>query len=433
MTIAIVTLGIDYHSSHLLSRGYQKIVLQQTLGYGILGAKKGGVPPGRGGTAVKRIGKRAAALALCALVMMSAVSPAQGASVYFMAVNDQLLELSDATMPAMVDGILYVPYTMLSANATGVNLGVYATYSAAAGRVLVFSSRRQLVFDLQSNMTYDMNGSFYAERAILRNSTVYLPIARVCDVFRGDIYYTVSRVEYGYLVRVRNSAAELGDEAFIDAAANMMRNYLDRYEQSQPDDEPEPSASEPTPSPTPQVSGDEAWIYLGFTLSEEGTADQVLSALSVRGGQAVFFLTLDQLIGEDDLVRRLLGSGHQVGVRLTAESVSGALEELAAAGEVMAAVAHCRLGLALAEGLNGAETDELEQAGYVCWQTTVDGRGLTGSGASRASALIGQLDRDEGARNYLLLDEGAGETLSTVLSVLEQSDLRVRTPLASAL
>ena len=386
---------------------------------------------------MKGIWKRGAALALWALVLLSTVSGVQGAQssrVYFMAVNDQLLELSEDTMPAMVDGVLYVPYTMLSANATGVNLGVYATYSAAAGRVLVFSSRRQLVFDLQSNMTYDMNGSFYAERAILRNSTVYIPIARVCDVFRGDIYYTVSRVDYGYLVRVRNSAAELGDEAFIDAASNMMRNYLDRYEQSRPDDEPTPSASDPTISTPPQVSGNEAWIYLAFTLSEEGgTADQVLSALSARGEQAVFFLTPDQLAGEDDLVRQLLGSGHQVGVRLTAGSVSGALEELTAAEETMAAVAHCRLGLVLAEGLDEDETAEVERAGYVCWQTTVDGRELTGSGTSRASALMGRLDRDEGARNYLLLDEGAGETLSTVLSVLERSDLRVGTPLASVL
>ena len=46
---------------------------------------------------------------------------------------------------------------------------------------------------------------------------------------------------------------------------------------------------------------------------------------------------------------------------------------------------------------------------------------------------MGRLDRDEGARNYLLLDEGAGETLSTVLSILERSDLRVGTPLASVL
>ena len=55
------------------------------------------------------MGKSALTLALCALVLLSTVQGTQGAQrsqVYFMAVNDQLLELSDDTMPAMLDGIL---------------------------------------------------------------------------------------------------------------------------------------------------------------------------------------------------------------------------------------------------------------------------------------------------------------------------------------
>lgn len=287
-------------------------------------------------TAVKRIGKSTAALVLCVVALISAVSPVQGASVYFMAVNDQLLELSDETMPAMVEGVLYVPYTLLSANATGVNLGVYATYSAAAGRVLVFSSRKQLVFDLQSNMTYDMtvisipNGPFCA---IPR----YICPSPGCAMCSGeDIYYTVSRVEYGYLVRVRNSAAELGDEAFIDAAANMMRNYHDRYQKEQPSADPDPQDSGVVPSSPPQVSSSRAGIYLAFTLTEEedNVVEQVLSALSVRGCRAVFFLTPEQIIQKDDFVRQLLGSGHLVGARLTSGNVSGALEELERAGRL---------------------------------------------------------------------------------------------------
>ena len=75
----------------------------------------------------------------------------------------------------------------------------------------------------------------------------------------------------------------------------------------------------------------------------------------------------------------------------------------------------------------------LEQAGYVCWQTTADGRELTGSGASRASALARQMDRSEGARNCLLLDDGAGETLAAMLYALERADFQVWTPVASAL
>ena len=61
--------------------------------------------------------------------------------------------------------------------------------------------------------------------------------------------------------------------------------------------------------------------------------EQVLSALSVRGCRAVFFLTPEQIIQKDDFVRQLLGSGHLVGARLTSGNVSGALEELERAGE----------------------------------------------------------------------------------------------------
>ena len=382
---------------------------------------------------MKRLWTGIAALALCALVALTAAAPARGAgSVYFMAVNDQLLELSSATMPITEGGTLYVPYTMLSANASGVNLGVYATYSAAAGRVLVFSNRKQLVFDLQANLTYDMNGVFYSERAILRNSTVFQPIARVCDVFRGDIYYTVSRVELGYLVRVRNSAAELGDEAFIDAAANMMRTYLNRYLQSQPD--PSPAASAPAPVASQPISGNEAWAYLAFTLPEEGGAvGPVLSALDLRECRGLFFLTPEQLEEEDDLVRRLLGSGHLVGARVSAADPADALAQLERAADTLSAVAHCRLDLVLAEGLDGDALAQLERAGYVCWQTTADGRGMTGSASSQASALLREMDRERGARNYLLLDDGVGEVLASLLSALERGEIRFGTPVASVL
>ena len=384
---------------------------------------------------VKKLGTGIAALVLCALVALTAAAPARGAGpVYFMAVNDQLLELSDATMPAILEGVLYVPYTMLSTNSTGVNLGVYATYSAAAGRVLVFSNRKQLIFDLQSNLTYDMNGRYYSERAILRNSTVYLPIARVCSVFQENIYYSLSRVSYGYLVRVRNGSAVLGDEAFIDAADSNMRSELRRYEASSPDQEPDVS---PTPTPPP-VSGNQAGVYLAFTLwdgaeTQPATVSQLLAGLSSQNGHGLFFLTAEQLAREDDLVRRLLGSGHLVGLRVTSGSAAGALEELEQGAATLAAAAHCRLNLVLAEGLSGGEREELEQAGYVCWTTSVDGRSLTGSGASRAAALIGRMDREEMARNYLLLDNGAGETLTTVLSVLAQRGFQFRTPVASQL
>ena len=80
--------------------------------------------------------KKTAALALCALVLAGALSLSASASpgnVNLMAVNERvLLDLTADNMPRTVGGVLYVPYTMLSYQATGIDLGVNAMYSTQA-------------------------------------------------------------------------------------------------------------------------------------------------------------------------------------------------------------------------------------------------------------------------------------------------------------
>lgn len=381
---------------------------------------------------MKKLFKAAAALALCALVMLAAMPKAQGATVYFMAVNDRLLDLSASTMPATVGGVLYVPYTMLSTSTTGVNLGVYAVYSSVKNNVLVYSSRNQLIFDLQADQTYDLNGQTYEERAIVLNSTVYLPIARVCSVF-SEIDWSLSSTDYGYLVRVRSSSAVLEDSAFISAAARMMESALTRYQQENPVAAATESPAAPSPSPSASVSGADASVYLAFTQTEGGLLETVLDALAAQDCRGLFFLTAEQLEQQDDLVRRLIGSGHFVGLCLTAQTGEEALEELERGRALLSAIAHCRLAVALAEGLDEDGLAQVEETGCVCWQTTTDGRDLEGTASARAGVLTQQLANGESARNYLLLDDQAGSTLAALLSLLKQADYQLQAPLATEL
>lgn len=379
---------------------------------------------------MKKLLKTISALALCLAVLFAVMPTAQGATVYFMAVNDTLLDLNASDMPAIVGNVLYVPYTMLSANDAGVNLGVYATYSSLKGTVLVYSNRKQLVFDLQNDQTYDSNGRYYSERAIVRNSTVYLPIARVCSVFRDKIDYSICATEYGCLIRLRNSSAVLGDAEFVNAAANMMSTALSRYQQENP--EPAVSAA-PSESPSPNVSGSGAGVYLAFVQDGDGKLDSVLNALAAQSCQGLFFLTADQMAQQDDLVRRLVGSGHFVGLRLSGQDGQDVMEELEQAKRLLAAVARCRLAVVLAEGLDESGIEQVEAAGYVCWQTTTDGRGLEGSDYEQASALVRKLTGGESSRNYLLLDDRAGNTLAAVLLALGRADYQFRAPVATEL
>ena len=381
---------------------------------------------------MKRWIKRLCVLLLCAVLTVCALPKTQGATVYFMAVNDTFLGLSD-TMPTLHNGVLYVPYTLFSPQVTGVNLGVTAAYSALKNRVMLYSSQNQLTFDMEQDATYDMNGVFYSGRAMMRNSMVYLPIGQLCAVF-SDLEYTVNYTECGYLVRVKNDKAVLSDEGFIDAAQNSMKNALDRYEAGQPTQsdpvEPTPTPAVPTPDPG-QGSG--AAVYLGFTLEDTAGVDALLSALESRECRGIFFLTAGQMTRWDDLVRRLIGEGHFVGLLAEGGDVDSAMEAVEEGRRVLAAVARCRVSAVLAPALDDEGRAALEQAGIVCWQTTVDGRGQTGSAYARAWTLMDDMTGGQSARNYLLLDETWSGVLSGMTATLLNENYRLRAPVSPEL
>ena len=60
--------------------------------------------------------QRAAAvlLVVCMALGLSTLSAAAGRSVYFLAVNDTVLSLSDETMPFWENGYLYIPSTIFA-------------------------------------------------------------------------------------------------------------------------------------------------------------------------------------------------------------------------------------------------------------------------------------------------------------------------------
>ena len=73
--------------------------------------------------------KLLAALACAALLIQLSVPAGAAGTVYFTAVNMNVLELSDATMPFWSDGYLYVPGSVFSGYSK--DLGVSYSYNAA--------------------------------------------------------------------------------------------------------------------------------------------------------------------------------------------------------------------------------------------------------------------------------------------------------------
>ena len=167
---------------------------------------------------------------LCAVLLLCAAVPAFGTSstVYLMAVNDTVMETTAENVPAMVDGMLYVPYTMLSSRISGIDLKVSAVYIATKRTLLVSSGQKGVMFDTQTNTAQDLQGNSLPVRAVVRNSMVFVPIDWVCEYF-GTISCSRVRTRYGTLVRVTNSAAILSDVEFVDAGDSLLADSLRRY------------------------------------------------------------------------------------------------------------------------------------------------------------------------------------------------------------
>lgn len=367
----------------------------------------------------------AALLSAALLLGVAAASSASASNVYFMAVNDNLVEMTPENMPMVVGGVLYVPYTMLSIRDTGINLGVSAQYSASRRTALVSDGSRAVTFDLQSNTAYDPQGNYVDARAVMRNAMVFLPLAWVCGYF-GGITYTTNRTPYGTLVRVTNEAVILSDAAFIDAADSMLRNNLASYQQaiSAQQPSPEPSA-EPGPSDSTQPDSGPV-VYLALLWGD--AAQEVAQRLESLGRRGLFLLTPQQLAQEDDLVRRLVGAGHSIGLDLTGTTVSQCVQQAREGAQLLSDIARWPVYIVRAAGLDESQRDQLAQEGWSVWSAT-----QRWEGGSTAYQLLSQLTSSQ--TNYVeaVCSSGNLSPLSSALGSLTGTGYQLLQTTAPAL
>ncbi len=330
------------------------------------------------------------ALTLCLLLgLASAAEPSQAATVYFTAVNDTLLELSDATMPFWSGGLLYVP---ASAFGSG-GLGITDSYNAAKKTLTLKRSGYRLVCNLTSGMTADSNGKLYEFVTLEKNGIPFVPINEVCRIF--DLFCTTRSVPNGYLVRIRNDGASYTDEAFLSAASAMIASrYQDymashRQEESTPDGEDTAGRS----------------LYLALTVRSAADAHGWLTACSGTPHHATFFLTEE--FWDDpacnDALRRILAEGHGLGLAVGGSDADEILETLRAGNARLFDAACTKTRLVLAEE-DAAE--RLKDAGYC--PVSFD-RSCAGE-TNLDSAGISQLLSRAGSAEKLDLGDALSET-----------------------
>lgn len=362
--------------------------------------------------------------------------PASASTIYLTAINDNIPALSANTMPIWSGGSLYVPYSVFHYASTGVDLGVDSSYIRSNNTLNLYSMKRMVVFDLSAGTCRNaLTGEEVDVRCIMRNNRPYLPLAWVCEYFGLTYSYnTLPNISQGYLVRIKSDAAVLSDSKFIDAAGDLITRRLQEYNQSlNPPSETTPTPSTPTPStPTPPSDPTNVTTYLAIRCAQWDGVAEILDALDQQNRFALFLLEPDMVDQQPDLLRRMLGSGHSVGISAQGDTPEATLALLEKGSQSLQALTYTRTTVALVPDEQQAA---VEQAGWVCWDETLS---LTPSASVGAVSFSTNTLKQLSGRTrttYLTLQGGpnAARILPTLLRRLTGSNFILNVPMETKL
>lgn len=259
----------------------------------------------------KRITAAVASVLLCLSLTLLVFEP-KASAVMFTAVNNEILELTADTQPEYYDGKLYLPGSVFATSSLGVVTAV------SRQQLFLYRDGKSLTFSVADDSVKDQDGSVYGNvKPIYRYGRIYVPVVFVC-VFFGFSYSYISSSPVAPIIRIKCGDV-LEDSVFAEAATPSMRNRLSRYENSLISPMPSVTpAATPSPSEFPYYG--DINVYLGFIGLDTQYTPAILSMLKRTGTRAAFFLTAEEVNRDPNLVRRMIGEGHSVGMLAAEES-----------------------------------------------------------------------------------------------------------------
>ena len=303
--------------------------------------------------------RKLAALLLCLLLVfqLSPVPSGAAETVYFTAVNKNVLTLSDDTMPFWSGGYLYVPSTIFTG--VGRDLGVSYYPNIARQTVLLYVDKTvysSLVFDLNKDYAIDNEGNLYFQKPIQRGGVIFLPISLIARCF-GLLYSTVE-VDRGYLVWVRNPDMDMEERYFADAAKSRMDYEYNQYLRNQSAEEDiAPEETEPS-----TVTGQR--IYLCVEAADPKRVKSLLDILDRYDAHAAFYCTEAFLREGGDLLRRMTATGQAIGLAVDAAADRPVTEQLETGNRLLSQAASVKTRLAWIENAGEESVSAAEAAGF---------------------------------------------------------------------
>lgn len=359
--------------------------------------------------------KRWLAMLFCAAMIMNlAVPPAQAEDfVFFTAMGESILPLTDETMPFLSGNQIYIPTSIFTGTVRKA-LNVSSTYNKQQKLVILYRGSQSLWFYLGRDHAQDNEDSVYYPGAIVRGNEVFVSATLVARFF--DLTYTIAEVPHGYMVWFRNRDYPLSDERFADAASYSMDNRYAAYIKAKE----EAAANAPTQAEIPEMDGKS--IFLGLAAAEN-TA-RMLDTLEAAEDQAAVFFTPDQMAEMGGILRRMAVRGHSAGILLDGAAETDVVQAAEYANRLLEEATCGRTRLIRVENAAQVQLDALRNAGYCPVVFDMDSSSLYST--AQAETLVQQISRRSGSVKVWLGKTTSAAGLGALLRSVETADGRCR-------
>ena len=342
--------------------------------------------------------RRWAALALSLLLLFQLAAPPKAQAVnyvYFVAAGENVLPLSDATMPFWSGGYLYIASSIFTGIAReALNIG--RSRNDKEKLVVLYSGSRakSLWFEWEKDCAYDVDGNVFYPGAIYRNDEVYVPVSLVARFF--DLQYSVNKVKsrvngepiQGDLAWIRKPGNVLTDKYFMDAASSVITNRYEDYLKDKEKEQEQQGISSPGTAQTPAgVDIEGKRIYLCITAGADTSV--LLDTLDQYSAQAAFFCTPEFMEQQGDLLRRMMATGQTIGILADAGDETQTVEEqLEAGNRALERATFGRTRLVRVENGDEQTLQRLGEEGYRCLEPDIDRSGYGLYSAANANSLL---------------------------------------------
>ena len=369
---------------------------------------------------------------LCSCLLPLATSATE--NYYFIAFNDTLTEsLTVQNTPIRINGDTYIPVNIFDSQETGGQiLNIFSAQSSEQGTVTIYNKYDSLIFDLNAGNAYGQStGQVYQYQAVSRNGLVYVPLGQVSRYFGLTCSYLTT--SYGPLVRVKDGNVQIkSDTMFLNSVSQLLEDRLKGAAATNPTPPPSnhggnnntPEEAEKTPTEVETPAGAEVGtgqdVYLSILVTDGGNLSSLLHVLRQYQLKALFFFQVESLAQQDDLIRQVVGEGHQVGL-IPQGTTAKEQEEYLAQGNAMLEHIIRQKSWFVLPGDDAEVQEVLLEKGWICWSANVTEYSGERSASSLYEAVISQIEnRTTGTR--LMLDDGVPSgTLSGILRKLQEN------------